>query len=90
MDYHMDYIPNEVISHQGERFVDKYVDRKILKNKKSLLVIISLSVLSVVGFILFYFTPNFRKSDLFKNSSVENNNDDYIINSLLKSPNGKK
>nr|QEQ08290.1 cysteine proteinase falcipain 2a [Plasmodium falciparum] len=90
MDYNMDYAPHEVISQQGERFVDKYVDRKILKNKKSLLVIISLSVLSVVGFVLFYFTPNSRKSDLFKNSSVENNNDDYIINSLLKSPNGKK
>ncbi|KOB87941.1 hypothetical protein PFDG_04371 [Plasmodium falciparum Dd2] len=90
MYYNMDYAPHEVISQQGERFVDKYVDRKILKNKKSLLVIISLSVLSVVGFVLFYFTPNSRKSDLFKNSSVENNNDDYIINSLLKSPNGKK
>lgn len=61
MDYNMDYAPHEVISQQGERFVDKYVDRKILKNKKSLLVIISLSVLSVVGFVLFYFTPNSRK-----------------------------
>ncbi|SOV78010.1 falcipain 2 [Plasmodium sp. gorilla clade G3] len=90
MDYYMDYAPNEVISQQGEGFVNKYVDRKILKNKKSLLVITSLSVLSVVGFAFLYFTPNTRKNDLFKNSSVENNDDDYIINSLLKSPNGKK
>lgn len=42
--------------------------------------------------VLFYFIllQILEKSDLFKNSSVENNNDDYIINSLLKSPNGKK
>ncbi|SOV15517.1 falcipain 2' [Plasmodium sp. gorilla clade G2] len=90
MDYHMDYAPNEVINQERKYFVDKYVDRKILKNKKSLLVIASLSILSIVSFVLFYFSPNDRKTDLFKNSSVENNNDDYIINSLLKSPNGKK
>ncbi|SOV78006.1 falcipain 2' [Plasmodium sp. gorilla clade G3] len=90
MNYYMDYAPNEVISQQGEGFVNKYVDRKFLKNKKSLLVIASLSVLSVVGFVLFYLTPNSRNNHLFKNSSVENNDDDYIINSLLKSPNGKK
>ncbi|SOV23230.1 falcipain 2' [Plasmodium sp. DRC-Itaito] len=90
MDYHMDYTPNEVINQERKYFVDKYVDRKILKNKKSLLVIASLSILSIVSFVLFYFSPNGSKTDLFKHSSVENNNDDYIIYSLLKSPNGKK
>lgn len=40
--------------------------------------------------MLFYFTRNENNKTLFTNSLSNNINDDYIINSLLKSESGKK
>ncbi|CRG96203.1 cysteine proteinase, putative [Plasmodium gallinaceum] len=90
MEYHMQYPPNEEIKQEKEVFVEKPLEKKFIKKKKSFLIILSISVFSLIALILIYINKDGNKNDILKGTSNENINDEYIINTLLKSKNGKK
>ncbi|SBT35079.1 vivapain-2 [Plasmodium ovale wallikeri] len=90
MEYHMEYSTNESIKPEKEAFVDKGIDRKVLKKKRNIFIILSVSAICIFACSIFYFTRPTSRSDMFNNSSEQDVNDDYIISSLLKSKSGKK
>ncbi|CRH00023.1 cysteine proteinase, putative [Plasmodium relictum] len=90
MEYHMQYSPNEEIKHEKEVFVEKPLEKKIIKKKKSLFVILSVSIFSLFTLIIIYFNKERNKNDNLKGDPNEVINDDYLITTLLKSKNGKK
>ncbi|SOV23231.1 cysteine proteinase falcipain 3 [Plasmodium sp. DRC-Itaito] len=90
MEYHMEYSPNEVIKQEREVFVGKEKSGSKFKRKRSIFIVFTVSICFMFALMLFYFTRNENNKNLFSNSLSNNINDDYIINSLLKSESGKK
>ncbi|GAW80924.1 cysteine proteinase gondepain 3 [Plasmodium gonderi] len=91
MEYHMQYNSKLPISDEKESFMEKGNYGKVnLKKKKHYLIALSVLVICIFACTTFYFSKSAKNDDLYKQTLEGNANDDYIINFILRTKNGKK
>ncbi|CAI7720437.1 vivapain-2 [Plasmodium vivax] len=91
MDYHMQYNAQDPINGERKGFVGQgYIDKAILKKKKNCLILLSVSAICIFVCSAFYFTRPAERDGGVTYKIADKVDDDYIINFLLKSKNGKK
>ncbi|SBT71252.1 vivapain-3, putative [Plasmodium malariae] len=90
MEYHIHYSSNESIKTEKEAFGEKEIDKVPFKKKNNYFILLSVATICVVACSALYFSRPKKNNYTFSDSITENLNDDYIINFLLKSKNGKK
>ncbi|EUD64148.1 hypothetical protein C922_05478 [Plasmodium inui San Antonio 1] len=91
MEYHIEYTPQDPINGEKQTFVGQgYIDRAILKKKKNCLILLSVSAICIFVYSAFYFTKPAKRDGGFTYEIADKVDDDYIMNFLLKSQNGRK
>ncbi|GAB66430.1 falcipain-like protein [Plasmodium cynomolgi strain B] len=91
MEYHMQYNPQDPINAEKKAFMGQgYIDKAVLKKKKNYLILLSVSAICIFVCSAFYFTRPAKRDGSFTYQITDKVDDDYIINYLLKSKNGKK
>ncbi|KAI4838278.1 vivapain-2 [Plasmodium brasilianum] len=90
MEYHVEYSNDKYVKPEKELFVEKTEESSSSKKKKNLLIIFSISAICIFACSVIYISKLGPNSEIFNNSSTEIVNDDFVINSLLKSKSGKK
>ncbi|ANQ08334.1 Vivapain-2 [Plasmodium coatneyi] len=85
------YNTQDPINTEKKAFLGQgYMDKTILKKKKNSLILLSVSVICIFVCSAFYFTRSSRSDGGIDYDITDKVDDDYIINFLLKSKNGKK
>ncbi|KAI4838280.1 vivapain-2 [Plasmodium brasilianum] len=86
----MEYSKDKYVKPEREYFVEKMEDNSSAKKKKNLLIVLSISVVCIFAYSLIYFIRTGKNKDIFDRLDKENDNDDFVIKSILKSKSGKK
>ncbi|KJP86125.1 hypothetical protein AK88_04248 [Plasmodium fragile] len=92
MEYHMQYSTQDSLNAGKKAFMGQgyNFDKAALKKKKNGLIILSVSVICIVVCSVFYFTRSAQGNGGIIYRNGEKVDDDYIINFLLKTKNGKE
>ncbi|CAA9988177.1 knowpain-2 [Plasmodium knowlesi strain H] len=83
MEYQVEYTSNDSAKSEKEAFVQNSYNQTNGKGRRRFLYVLSVAAICLVAGSAFYFTRTEKTND-------DNNSDDVIINTLLKSPGGKK
>ncbi|CAA9988176.1 knowpain-3 [Plasmodium knowlesi strain H] len=91
MEYHVQYNTQEPINAEKKTFLGQgYIDKTFLRKKKNSLILLSVSAICIFVCSAFYFTRTSNTDGGITYQIADNVDDDYVINFLLKSKNGKK